>query len=176
MNILSHPVSALSMRVSMNKSMRAFAMRSGAIAVALMALVGSDIALANPSSTSVHYGRWTVDDPGARFSARGRDYKTIDIAPCGKDFCGVSVNDQGRCGPVLFRFLAKNRNADNLKGHGRWGNAKKKLGINTYRLITNDRAFHLTLGDGYEYVERSGNMPTYESGYRRTGAARCTAR
>lgn len=156
--------------------MQAFLARAGGTAIALMALVGADTALANPSPASVHYGRWTVDDPDARFSARGRDYKTIDIAPCGKDFCGVSVNDQGRCGPVLFRFLAKNRNAEELKGHGRWGAAKKKVGINNYMSNTNSRAIHLTLGDGYEFDERSGNMPTYESGYVRSGTARCTAR
>ena len=155
--------------------MKAFLAGLGVVA-ALTGLVGADIAIANPAPASIHYGRWTVDDPDARFSARGRDYKTIDIAPCGKDFCGVSVNDQGRCGPVLFRFLAKNRNAEELKGHGRWGTAKKKVGINNYTSERNQRVIHLTLGDGYEYDERSGNMPTYESGYARTGAARCTTR
>lgn len=148
------------------------------VAVAALSIVaGADSAQANPSSGSVYYGRWTVDDSEARFSTRGREYKTIDIAPCGKDFCGVSVNDAGRCGPVLFRLLSKSRNLDEIRAHGKWGTAKKKVALSNYEnATTNKRAVYLTLGDGYEFDERSGNMPTYESSYARTGAARCTAR
>jgi hypothetical protein len=40
---------------------------------------------------SPYYGRWTVGGAKEVFSARGKLYKTIDIAPCGRDFCGVSV-------------------------------------------------------------------------------------
>ena len=62
------------------------------------------------------------------FSSRGREYKTIDIAPCGKDFCGVSVADNGRCGPTLFRFLMKRANGETeLRGHGKWGGARKNV-------------------------------------------------
>jgi hypothetical protein len=80
---------------------------------ALMSIGLAALSLAAPAAGeaagSPFWGRWKVTSDGEApvFSSRGRDYKTIDIAPCGKDFCGVSVKDNGQCGPVLFRFLMK---------------------------------------------------------------------
>lgn len=127
---------------------------------------------------SPYFGRWTVDDPNAPFSVRGREYKTFDVAPCGRDFCGLSVGENGRCGPTMFRFLSKNRNAEVLKGHGRWGSAKKNVVIYTYAADGSAASTGLTLylGDGYDMGGRSGNMPKYEAEYIKRGPARCTVR
>ena len=87
----------------------------GAIALASPQLVG-EASAAGASATgaaavsasaakSPYYGRWTVEEDNPVFTARGRLYKTIDVAPCGRDFCGVSVDDSGRCGVALFRFM-----------------------------------------------------------------------
>jgi hypothetical protein len=74
------------------------------------ALAGSaPVAGVSPAS-SPYYGRWTVDDESPVFTARGRLYKTIDVAPCGRDFCGVSVDDAGTCGATLFRFFGRRAN------------------------------------------------------------------
>ena len=118
-----------------------------------------------------YYGRWTVSEERPVFTARGRAYKTIDVAQCGRDFCGVSVDDKGKCGPVLFRFLAKNVRAEELKGHGKWGDQQKNLEIYRY-----DAAFELYLGDGHDFGGRSASMPKFHADYRRTGNASCKAR
>lgn len=127
---------------------------------------------------SPYYGRWTVNEEDPKFSSRGREYKNIDIAPCGKDFCGVSVSDSGACGKVLFRFLSKNRNADQLNGHGKWGTAKKNVVI--YHWEDDEtpptRGLQIYLGDGYNFGDRGGNMPMYEAPYKRTGVAYCKAK
>lgn len=165
-------------------SVRNLALSASLIAAAatVMTLAGADTALAKGTAvkaapTSPYYGRWTVEDPQAPFSTRGREYKTVDVAPCGNNFCGVSVGANGRCGPVLFRFLGANRNAEMLKGHGKWGSARKNVIIYPYETehkgVTN---FSLMLGDGYNIGGRSGNMPKYEAEYIRSGAARCTVR
>lgn len=137
----------------------------------------ADVKVAGPSATSKYYGRWTVGDANAPFSVRGREYKTFDVAPCGKDFCGVSVNDKGQCGPVLFRFLSKSRNLETLKGHGKWGKAKKNVVMYTYDLEDGGpKRMMLYLGDGYDLGGRSGNMPKYDAEYLWSNKARCTAR
>lgn len=149
---------------------------AGVIAMSSLAL--SDTAAAK-MVTSPYFGRWTVDDPNAPFSARGREYKTFDVAACGKDFCGVSVGDNGKCGPILFRFLDKSRNKETLKGHGKWGKAKKNVVIYTYDLEDGSktaRRMMLYLGDGYDLGGRSGNMPKFEAEYIRTNAVKCTVR
>jgi hypothetical protein len=56
-------------------------------------------AAAGPAS-SLYYGRWTVSEDKPVFTARGRLYKTIDVARCGRDFCGVSVDDGGKPAPT----------------------------------------------------------------------------
>ena len=131
------------------------------------------------ATTSPYYGRWTVSNDRPVFTARGREYRTIDIAPCGNDFCGVSVADNGTCGPRLFRFLGRHANSDEwLRGHGRWGQGKKNVVIYSYDDDSEPpvRTIELYLGDGYDFGERSSNMPKFHANYRRTGEARCTSR
>ncbi len=150
---------------------------------ALVSIGLAGLALAAPSGAatpaSPYWGRWKVADTGSVFSARGREYKAIDIAPCGKDFCGVSVGDNGKCGAVLFRFLMKRAGGtDELRGHAKWGNARKNVLI---WLFDGDapgghQAMQLYLGEGYDFGERSENMPKFEAAYRHSGVARCTAR
>lgn len=127
---------------------------------------------------SPYYGRWTVSEDRPIFTVRGAAYKTIDITTCGRDFCGVSVDDKGRCGAVLFRFLAKNAATDMLRGHGRWGSEQKNIVLMSYGTTdTGENAgFELLLGDGYNLGSRSGSMPKFHADYKRLGAARCVAR
>ncbi len=152
---------------------------------ALMSIGLAALALAAPVSAeaggSPFWGRWKVASDGdvPVFSSRGRDYKTIDIAPCGKDFCGVSVKDNGQCGPVLFRFLMKRANGETeLRGHSKWGNGRKNVLIWLFDGDENGghQRMQLYLGDGYDFGERSANMPKFDAAYRHTGAARCKAR
>lgn len=152
-------------------------MAGAASAAAGVALTASAPANASPPGGSLYYGRWTVSEDKPVFTARGRVYKTIDVAPCGADFCGVSVSDGGACGPVLFRFLAKNANVDTLRGHGRWGAERKNVVIYSYNgTASGDTpAFDLYVGDGVNFGERSGNMPKYHAEYKRLGGARCRA-
>jgi hypothetical protein len=135
------------------------------------------VTLASPALAGNAYGgRWTVADDKPVFSSRGQSYRTIDIAPCGKDFCGVSVGSNGSCGPVLFRFLARSvAGDDGLRGHGRWGQQKKNIEIYAYG-DGDTRGMTVNLGDGYDFGERSGNMPKFSASYRPLGNARCKAR
>jgi hypothetical protein len=148
------------------------------IATAAMAS-GGIVMSAAAASPSTYGGRWTVSDPNPVFSAKGRFYKTVDVARCGNDVCGVSVADNGACGPTLFRFrtatLARN---DPAKGHGRWGTVKKNIVVDTWADadLPGGRRMLLSLGDGYDFGERSGNMPKYSADYRPTGKAACIAR
>ena len=128
-----------------------------------------------PGASSRYYGRWAVSEDRPVFTARGRLYKTIDVAPCGRDFCGVSVADNGKCGAVLFRFLARNAKEDELQGHGRWGDQQKNIIIYA-DMEDPGNGMELYLGDGHDFGERSGNMPKFRASYRRTGGARCVAR
>lgn len=147
-----------------------------------IALAGAASVQAAAPASSRFYGRWAVSEERPVFTARGREYKTIDIAPCGNDFCGVSVADGGRCGAVLFRFLghrARNDYDENLRGHAKWGNARKNVVVFWYddgdkEPIT--RTLELYLGEGYDFGERSANMPKFHANYARKGAAQCKAR
>ncbi len=132
---------------------------------------------AGGAAPSPYYGRWTVAEDRPVFTARGRLYKTIDVAPCGSDFCGVSVDDKGKCGAVLFRFLGRHANGvDMLRGHGKWGDEQKNVEIYAYDGDGADHTFELYLGNGRDFGGRSGNMPKFHSVYRRLSAARCSAR
>lgn len=128
----------------------------------------------------VYSGRWTVADEKPVFSSRGILYKTIDVAQCGKNYCGVSVGPGGACGPVLFRFLASSiKSGDPLRGHGRWGNTRLNLLIEAYdhyQSPTDAGYLSINLGNGYDFGERSGNMPKFAAGYRPLGTAHCVAR
>lgn len=135
--------------------------------------------MAGAPAASPYYGRWTVSEDRPVFTARGRMYKSMDIAPCGRDFCGVSVSDAGACGPVLFRFLSAHADGETmLHGHGRWGSTKKNVQISTWQDedVPGGRSIELYLGDGYDFGERSGSMPKFHAMYRRTGESRCTTR
>jgi hypothetical protein len=148
-----------------------------ALSIGLAAGIGA-AALAAPAATSIHYGRWTIHEDNPTFTARGRLYKTIDIAPCGNDFCGVSVNDAGSCGPVLFRFFARNANANWLQGHALWGKARKNIQIENAEAEDwpGKRWVEIYIGDGYDFGGRSESMPKFHGEYKRIGEARCKAR
>ena len=155
---------------------------SHSLAALSIALVGSfgASALAAPAATSPYYGRWTVNEDKPVFTAKGRTYKVIDIAPCGKDFCGVSVGDRGQCGPVLFRFLAKHADGEStLHGRAKWGTAFKNVQIRTWEMTASEwpggRELDLYVGDGHDFGDRSDNMPKFHGEYKRIGAARCKA-
>ncbi len=144
MRFLSHATSRLSISLG--------------AALTLLGLASADIAVAAAPAASPYFGRWTVEDREAPFSSRGIEYKSVDIAPCGNDFCGVSVSPQGRCGATLFRFLSRNRNAEMLKGHGKWGSQRKNVVIYTFEGETpGSTMLQLFLGDGYNLGGREGN-------------------
>lgn len=147
--------------------------RLSMLAALAAALIVPVMPAAAGSPSSPYYGRWTVNEDRPVFTARGRQYKTIDVAPCGRDFCGVSVDDGGKCGPVLFRFLGIHANIETLRGHGKWGTEQKNIVINSYGGGADSDGFELFLGDGYNLGERSGNMPKFHAEYRRLGGARC---
>jgi hypothetical protein len=142
-----------------------------------MAIAGSGVTVtaATSANPSPYFGRWTVAEEKPVFSKRGLAYKTIDVAPCGKDFCGVSVNAAGQCGPTLFRFLSKRTHQDRIQGHGKWGDAKKNVVIFSYDDPDTPQAdgFELYLGDGYDFGDRSDNMPKFHANYRRLGGVKC---
>ena len=133
------------------------------------------------TATSPDYGRWTVNQDKPVFTAKGLPYKTIDVAPCGRDCCGVSVGAKGQCGPVLFRFLAKHADSEStLFGHAKWGTATKNVQIATWKVEPGEwpggHELDLYVGDGHDFGDRSENMPKFRSEYKQIGNAHCTAR
>ena len=152
--------------------------RSAYLSIAAATIMASVMASAAPAPTSPYFGRWTVSDDKPAYTPRGRLYKSIDIVPCGKDFCGVSLGDNGECGPTLFRFMAKHASGQrDLHGHGKWGTGVKNLQISTNQSDAepSNRYMELFLGDGHNFGGRSDNMPKFEANYRWTGAAQCKA-
>lgn len=148
------------------------------IALSIVACGFAAASQAAAPTTSPWYGRWNVAEENPTYTARGMAYKTIDIAPCGNDFCGVSVGAGGRCGATLFRFFGHRAGEDSsLQGHGRWGGGRKNVVIYSYDTDeANDRkGIELYLGDGYDFGGRSENMPKFHADYRRSGAAQCKA-
>lgn len=141
-------------------------------------LVSSDAASGLRIKPSPYFGRWTVADPAKKFSARGKPYKTIDIAPCGKDFCGISVSDKGTCCAVLFRFLSQHSRDPFLRGHAPWGMATKNLQIEVWNPpeTPGDHEMELYVGNSYDFGGRSDSMPKFDAVYKRTGEAACKAR
>ncbi|MET3896905.1 hypothetical protein ABIB57_000829 [Devosia sp. UYZn731] len=128
------------------------------------------------AATDHYYGRWTVSDEKPVYSSKGILYKTIDVAPCGKDFCGVSVADDHACGEVLFRFLTTHADDEELVGKARWGKVKKKLQLG-FGTVENDPPYmYLGLGsDDMDLSGREGSIPTFQADYKRDGDAACTA-
>ena len=152
--------------------------RTAALSIGLIVTL-STVASAAPAARSPYYGRWTVHEDRPVFTAKGKLYKMIDIAPCGNDFCGVSVADGGKCGPTLFRFLASHADGETtLHGKGKWGTVRKNVQIDTWTIDPSDgepggQLINLYLGDGHDFGERSDNMPRFHAEYRRMGEARC---
>jgi hypothetical protein len=145
--------------------------RVGAVALVLAALAGQNAAAAGETKWN-HFGRWTVDDPTDKFSANGRLYRVIDIAPCGKDFCGVSV-EGGACGATLFRFFSTHGKDDALTGHGKWGADQKKLFV---AVGVDAPTMTISLGGPtFDPESRSGSVPTFTADYHRIGDAQCKA-
>lgn len=127
------------------------------------------------AATDQYYGRWTVNDDKPAYSSKGILYKTIDVAPCGNDFCGVSVADDNACGEVLFRFLTTHAADEDLVGHGKWGKYKKTLQLG-YAADSKKPHMYLALGsDDMDLSGREGSIPTFQAEYRRLGEVACTA-
>ena len=146
--------------------------------LSMLALVTSANVQAG-AAPPAYLGRWTVADDKPVYSSRGILYKTVDVAPCGRDYCGVSVGKNGACGPILFRFLATSiRSGGGLSGHGRWGDTRKNIELYQYadKDARGGRVMGVNLGDGHDFGERSGNMPKFSAPYRPIGAAHCMAR
>ncbi len=142
-------------------------------AFGLALTLGGNMARADNAN---YFGRWTVSDDKPVFSAKGKLYKTIDVAPCSNDFCGVSVDDNNKCGPTLFRFLSIHAKNEELTGHGLWGSVKKKLQVG-YTIPDNAPAYmYLALGeDGMDITGREGSIPTFQANYKAAGEATCKA-
>ena len=145
--------------------------RVGAVALVLAALTGQNAAQAGETKWN-HFGRWTVDDPTDKFSANGKLYRVVDIAPCGKDFCGVSVEGQ-TCGATLFRFLSTHDKDETLEGHGKWGAEQLKLFI----YAGGDKpTLNISMGGAkFNPESRSGSVPTFTADYHRVADAVCKA-
>jgi hypothetical protein len=155
--------------------MKSLLHRTAALSIGLIVTL-SAAASAAPAARSPYYGRWTVDEEKPVYTAKGKLYKTIDIAVCGRDFCGVSVGDDGKCGPTLFRFLASHADGETtLHGKGKWGTGRLNVQIDTYEGGDEPvkRYINLYLGEGHDFGERSDNMPKFHAEYRRLGEARC---
>jgi hypothetical protein len=170
---LSHSTTRLSIGLAAAMSL---ALASGAGMAEAPQIAPATHASADPRSP--YYGRWTVSGEKDVFSSRGKLYKTIDIAPCGRDFCGVSVAANGTCGATLFRFLSRRINDEMLRGHGVWGNARKNITLEYYvnEEAPGGRVIDLNLGDGHDFGERSDNIPKFTANYRPVSTARCTTR
>jgi len=125
------------------------------------------------SQTYPLYGQWQSTDPETDFSARGKPYRTIDIAPCGSDaFCGVSVGTAGACGATLFRFYTKHlQDGDSrIQGHAAWGNRKEEA-----QTWFDSENFAIVLGHNADVTGRSGSVPIFSTQYHKIGEAKCTA-
>ena len=144
---------------------------SAGLSLVLVGLGGIGTAQAGESH---YFGRWTVSDDKPVYSSKGKLYKTFDVAPCGNDFCGIGVSDSGKCGDTLFRFLTVHANNDEITGHGRWGNEKKKLTIGFAKPDNAPSYLYLGLGnDDMDLSGREGSIPSFEANYKHTGNAVC---
>ncbi len=160
----------------LSHSLKRLSICSAVTVLAVTAITGAQGA---PTPPSPFFGRWTVSEDRPAFTVRGQQYKTIDIAPCGKDFCGISIARNSSCGPALFRFLMKHADGQSqLVGHGKWGNQIKNIQIESYRSDGNSGKplIELYLGDGHDFGGRSDSMPRFHAEYKRIGAPQCKAR
>jgi len=134
---------------------------------------GSTAAMAD---TSPFFGRWINSEDKPHYSSKGILYKTVDIAPCGKDFCGVSVDEKGGCGETLFRFLTIHANEQILQGHGKWGSTKLKVQIEQSKDEKDQNTLLIGLGDNkFDFESREGSTPIYSGTYKSIGTAKCIA-
>jgi hypothetical protein len=151
--------------------------RKQVIASCLLGLaltLSANMALAE---TEQYYGRWTVSDDKPAFSKKGILYKTIDIGPCNKDFCGVSVDEQNNCGGTLFRFFTSHKIDEELRGHAVWGDLKKTLILGLARPADAKPYVYLGLGEkDVDLSEREGSIPTFQANYKMMGTASCLAK
>jgi hypothetical protein len=145
--------------------------RVWAMAFLLSIAMGQNAARAE-SPTSDMFGRWVADDLNDKFSANGKLYRKIDIAPCGHEVCGVSA-DGGACGVTLFR-APRVREDTNLDGRGKWGAGEKLFVITGYGAGA-DLTLTFELGDKEARLGTRGSMPTFVVNYKRIGKALCTA-
>jgi hypothetical protein len=144
---------------------------------AALALALAGASAAQAVEISPYFGHWTLMEDKPDVSSKGKLYHAIDVAPCGKDFCGVSVAEDGSCGPTLFRFLTIHARDQQLKGHGKWGEIKKTVVIDYINLDPQPPYVMLGLGEpDLDFTGREGSMPTYEANYSVKGAAHCTAK
>ncbi len=150
--------------------------RTHSIAAAMLGLAlsfGGNLAQA---TTEQYYGRWTVSDDKPAYSSKGKLYKTIDVAPCGSDFCGVSVADDNSCGKTLFRFFTTHAADEELTGHGLWGATKKKLQMGYAKPDNETPYVYMAIGsDEMDITGREGSIPTFQANYKNLGAATCMA-
>ena len=151
--------------------------RHSSIVVASLGLaltLGANWAMAE---TSHFFGRWTVSDDKPVYSSKGKIYKTFDVAPCGKDFCGVAVADDNSCGRTLFRFLTIHADNEEITGHGMWGAQKKKLQVGYVAPQDAKPYVYLGLGaDDMDFSGREGSTPTFQANYKSAGEAKCMAK
>jgi hypothetical protein len=125
--------------------------------------------------------RYSAYNGYSAFSSYGRPYRTIDLAPCGRDLCGAGVDRTGKCSAVLFRIPVQSRNKNPLggtgawpaRGSGLWGNQRKTIAL---QMSIGSRELVINLGDEYSFAERSGSGPKLVAAYSPAGAARCIAR
>lgn len=144
---------------------------------ATLALALAGASAAHAVEISPYFGHWTQTVLDTPASAKGKLYRSIDVAPCGKDFCGVSVADDGSCGPTLFRFLTIHASDEELKGHGKWGDAKKIVVIDYVKAEGEEPYVMLGLGEpDLDFTGREGSMPTFQANYAVKGTAHCTAK
>ena len=128
----------------------------GAVALAGAAhlAAGSPSAASGAASgTSPYFGRWAVSEDRPVFTARGRLYKTIDVAPCGRDFCGVSVDDGDSHAAFARKYnlpfaLLADRNGEVAGRHGslRDFGFLKFAKRNTFLIDPNGRIARVWLG------------------------------
>ncbi len=124
-------------------------------------------------------GRWTVDDATRKFTEHGNIYRTLDVVSCGKDVCGITVTDAGKCGGQLFRITpGVSTDYPGLQGRGKWGDGEDVLSIFQTRVAdgkANSRAITINIGQRGNPMSRVASMPMFRASYTAAGKAMCTA-
>ncbi len=129
--------------------------------------------------TKEFLGRWTVDDVTRKFTERGNIYDTLDVVPCGKDVCGVSISKNGKCDGQLFRITPDaSPDYPGLQGKGKWGNGEDVLSIFQTSAAdgkANGRAMTISIGQRGNPMSRVASMPLFRARYTAAGEAKCSA-